>query len=57
MLQFNNQDYLFPADVIEIDLLTFQEHFVFNEIRQALFEAYLSFKYQLQTLIGSNYQQ
>ncbi|MEN9610094.1 MAG: hypothetical protein RLZZ628_908 [Bacteroidota bacterium] len=57
MLQFNNQGYLLPVDVIETDLVTFQEHFIFNEARQELFEAYLSFNHTLQKLIDADYQQ
>lgn len=57
MLQFNNQGYLFPADIIEIDLITFQEYFIFNETRQELFDAYLSFNDKLQSLIDAPYQQ
>jgi hypothetical protein len=57
MLKFDNQGYIIPPDVVEIDLLTFQEHFVFNDTRKELFESYLIFNEQLQNLFTADYFQ
>ncbi len=57
MIQFNNQGYITPADVIETDFDTFEKTFVFNEHRQIIFQEYLVCLDELKTLnIGSFYQ-
>jgi hypothetical protein len=57
MLKFDNQGYIVPADVVEIDLLIFKEYFVFNDTRKELFESYLSFNEHLQNLFTDDYFQ
>jgi hypothetical protein len=37
MIKFNEQGYLIPAEVIETDLPTFEQTFLFNGHRQSIF--------------------
>ncbi len=56
-MQFDNQGYLKPADVIEIDMDIFEKTFVFNEQRQLIFQEYILFLNELKALnIGFFYQ-
>ena len=57
MIQFDNQGYITPAEIIEIDFDFFEKTFVFNENRQLILQEYLIFLNELKTLnIGSFYQ-
>jgi hypothetical protein len=57
MLTFNQHGYLVPADVIEIDMATFEKFFLFNEHRQRIFQSYLLFLESIQALgMGDFYQ-
>ena len=40
MIEFNNRGYLIPPDIIETDMPTFEQIFLFNEHRQAIFQEY-----------------
>ncbi len=50
MIQFNEQGYLVPAAVIETDLRTFEQAFLFNEHRQSIFQEYRLFLEALDNL-------
>jgi hypothetical protein len=57
MLEFNNHGYLVPADVIETDMATFEQNFLFNEHRRSIFQEYTLFLEAIQALgISSFYQ-
>jgi hypothetical protein len=57
MIQFNDKGYIMPADVIETDLPTFEQIFLFNDHRRNIFQEYTVFLNSLKDLgIYSFYQ-
>jgi hypothetical protein len=57
MIEFNSRGYISPANVIETDIDTFEQTFVFNDHRKIIFDEYQLFLETLKKLdIGTFFQ-
>ena len=55
MLEFDKNGYLTPPQIIETDLETFEQTFVFNDHRRKLFEQFLVFSTELKQFYNKNF--
>ena len=55
MLEFDKNGYLIPHQIIESDLIIFEQTFVFNEHRRQLFERFVAFSEEFKQIYGKNF--